>query len=217
MNTKVSLSCALGLLSILNVSSAQAISLGFSPVSQTVIIGQPAQIALKISDLVANSAPSLGSFDLKINFDPSILSFNSVSFGDPILGDQLDLEGLGSTSGFSSLSNSIVNVFEVSVDQPNTLNLLQADSFILATLTFNSLGIGISPLTISNIILGDADGAPLTAALGDGSIIVIPQSSTSVPEPSSLLMYVSLFGFCCLKKKRPKLIVKRKEKPIINY
>jgi hypothetical protein len=30
-------------------------------------------------------------------------------------------------------------------------------------------------------------------------------------------MYVSLFGFCCLKKKRPKLIVKRKEKPIINY
>lgn len=200
MNTKVSLSCALGLLSILNVSSAQAISLGFSPVSQTVIIGQPAQIALKISDLVANSAPSLGSFDLKINFDPSILSFNSVSFGDPILGDQLDLEGLGSTSGFSSLSNSIVNVFEVSVDQPNTLNLLQADSFILATLTFNSLGIGISPLTISNIILGDADGAPLTAALGDGSIIVIPQSSTSVPEPSSLFISVGLLGFCCLKK-----------------
>ncbi|GCA91898.1 cohesin domain-containing protein [Microcystis aeruginosa] len=200
MNTKVSLSCALGLLSILNVSSAQAISLGFSPVSQTVIIGQPAQIALKISDLVANSAPSLGSFDLKINFYPSILSFNSVSFGDPILGDQLDLEGLGSTSGFSSLSNSIVNVFEVSVDQPNTLNLLQADSFILATLTFNSLGIGISPLTISNIILGDADGAPLTAALGDGSIIVIPQSSTSVPEPSSLFISVGLLGFCCLKK-----------------
>jgi hypothetical protein len=69
------------------------------------------------------------------------LSFDHLVFGDPILGDQLDLAGWSSVNG-SMLGLGTVNLFEASVDDPNDLNNLQPATFTLAILTFNTVGFG---------------------------------------------------------------------------
>ena len=90
-------------------------------------------------------------------------------YGDPILGDQLDL-------------------FKLSFDGVDDLKNLQAPDFILAKLSFDAIGAGTSSLTFSGVTLGDANGDPLTADLGTGSVTVESAVSAAVPEPSSIIL-----------------------------
>jgi hypothetical protein len=143
-----------------------AISLEFVPPTQNVSLGNTAEVALKITGLG--------------NLNPAILNFNSITFGDPVLGDQLDLLGLGSLASATS-GSGLVNVFELSFDSVDDLNNLQAADFILARLFFDAIAGGISPLTLNINALGDALGDPLTANGQDASVSV-----TAVREPSSI-------------------------------
>jgi hypothetical protein len=109
------------------------------------------------------------------------------TIGDPTLGDQLDLAGLGPVSAVTPGLSGVVNLFELSLDLPSDLNNLQAGSFVLATLTFDAVSSGVSPLALFINALGDADGAPLEAEVGSGRIDVIGPSAP-IPEPASLLL-----------------------------
>ncbi|MBL8227365.1 MAG: hypothetical protein JNL98_02765 [Bryobacterales bacterium] len=157
-------------------SMASAATLVVSPVSQNVALGSQAVFTVDIAGLGNGVAPSVGVFDFDILFDPAILSFSGVVFGN-----QLDILGLGSiqsaTPGFGS-----VNLFELSLDTVADLNDLQSPAFILATLTFDTLANGVSPITINLNSLGDADGAAIAATITDGSVEV--GQSTVVPEPA---------------------------------
>ena len=68
----------------------------------------------------SNIAPSLGTFDLDLSFNNSILSLDSVAFGD-----QLDILGLGSLQ-IATPGTGIVNLYELSFDSVDDLNNLQA-------------------------------------------------------------------------------------------
>ncbi len=179
------LSLLLGLPVVFASSAVEAISIEFVPSSQFVTIGSPANVAIRITGLGNLSAPSLGTFDLDVSFNPVILGFSSATYGDPVLGDQLDLFGLGSltvtTPGVGS-----VNLFELSLDLADDLNTLQTGAFTLATLGFATLAVGTSPLALSVNALGDADGNPLVATLDTGSVTVEP--AQVVPEPATLLL-----------------------------
>jgi hypothetical protein len=176
----------LGMLLFCSPGLARAITLGFDPVFQKVSLGASFDVALRISGLGDGTAPSLGVFDLDVTFDPTILGFSAVTYGDPLLGDQLDLFGLGSITA-TTPGVGMVNLFELSLDFPDDLDLLQADSFTFATLTFDALSQGTSPLGININALGDAYGDPLDATVSPGSV--------KVPEPSTLLLLGSgLFG-----------------------
>ena len=132
-------------------SSVQAISLDFVPSTQQVDIGSTVDVDIVISGLGDFTDPSLGVFDLDVIFDPTILSFDSVTFGlllgDPSLGEAITVED-ASTPG-------TVNLFEVSLLEgdavtcffciPPFLNDLQPSSFTLATLTFDTLSVGTKP------------------------------------------------------------------------
>ena len=191
-----SLLVVLAMVIFLIPAGASALMLAFEPVSQEVPVGASADVALTLSGLGDGIAPSLSTFDLDILFNPAILTFDSVTFGDPILGDQLDVFGLGLNPTFAGLmSPGVLNVFELSLDLQSDLDFFQADSFTLATLTFDTLVIGTSFLNISINALGDALGDPLYADVTNGSI-------SAVPEPSTLLLLGSgLLGIPWFRKK----------------
>jgi hypothetical protein len=165
-----------------------AITISLNPATSTTTAGSSVDVALVISGLGAGAAPSLGVFDLDIGYNPAILNFSSVIFGDPILGDQLDLSGLGSLNSFTPGTGS-VNLFELSLDAATDLNALQADSFTLATLTFSELSAGVSPLNMSLNAIGDANGDPLTVDSVGASVTVNPNTNPgSVPEPAAWIL-----------------------------
>ena len=179
----------LGLFLLLHESFAHAISLGFVPSSQNVVVRNPLDVSIVISGLVDKGAPSVGTFDLDVLFNPLILDFSSVIFGN-----QLDLFGLGSITKVTP-GGGRVNLFELSLDLPGDLNNLQTGSFTLATITFDALTGGTSPLTLSVNALGDAGGNPLAADVSGGSV-------TAIPEPSTLLFLGSgLVGLLMFRKK----------------
>ena len=175
---KARLFLTLGLLSA--STAAQAITLSFDPASSEVSVGSSVSVNLVVSDLADSAAPSLGTYDLDVLFDPARFSLAGVAFGDPVLGDQLDLFDAGSLSGYDDSVPGTLNVFEISFDLPADLDDLQAGSFTLFTLTFDALAEGTSSLDIESLILGDALGDPLTSAVVPGSI-----TATALPEPAA--------------------------------
>ena len=166
----------------LTASPSLAITVGIYPPSQDVTVGNTAEVELVISGLGLFSSPSLGAFDIDIGYDASLLSFSNATFGDPIFGDQLDLFGFGSLSGVGAGPGS-VNLFEVSFDSPTDLDAFQLDSFILATLTFDTILQGSTPLTIDRLVLSDSSGLSLSAGTIQGNINI-----NSIPEPSTILL-----------------------------
>ena len=152
------------------------------PASQDVPVGDSVEVAITISYLGDFVAPSLGVFDLDLAFDSAVLAFSAVTFGDPVLGDQLDLFGFGSITAFDDTVPGVVNVFELSLDLPSDLDTLQPGSFTLATLSFDTLALGVSALDISIIALGDSLGDSLDANVVGGAVNV-------VPEPSAALLF----------------------------
>lgn len=184
------------LLSLLSVGEARAISLSFSPSSQTVSEGDRVDVEVLISDLGDGSAPSLGEYELSVDFDASLLDFESVVFGDPVLGNQLKIGFVEPINSFTE-GTGTVNLVEVSFGFDFTfLDNNQASEFTLATLTFNALAPGGSNLDFSNVSLADGLGDPLTASLESGEVSVAaispPTPPSKVPEPSVAFALVGL-------------------------
>lgn len=162
-----------------------ALTISLTPTSQTVDVGQTLQFDLVVTGLGSGAAPSLGTYDLDISFDPGILNFSGAVFGDAMQGNQLDLFGFLSINA-ATTGVGTVNLFELSFDDPTDLNLLQSENFTLATLSFSALSSGTSSLGINVNALGDAFGDPLTAQLV-GAQATVNQASP-VPEPSGLAL-----------------------------
>lgn len=169
-------------------TAARALTLGFDPEAASVAPGSSVEVRIVISGLADSAAPSLGSFDLGVAYDPAIVQLTGVTFGDSALGDQLDLMGLGSISSFDDSVAGALSLYEISLDLAADLDTLQAGSFGLATLSFDTIGSGSTPLTLQSVVLGDANGDPLAAELVGGSI--------RVPEPAlaALALAAGLMG-----------------------
>lgn len=184
------------LLALGATANASAITLSFVPDPVLADLGDPVEVGVQISDLGAFSAPSLGGFELNVVYDIDVLDFVSAEYGDPVLGDQLDLAGFGSISvPPSEAPPGTVALGSVSVDLATDLDTLQVGEFILATLTFNSVGAGTSPLTLSDVVLSDPLGLQLVTEIVDGSVTVTDPGDPTVPEPSTLILLTSaLFG-----------------------
>jgi hypothetical protein len=174
-----------------------AVQVGLSAPIKLVGQGNIFEVNLTVSGLGNGTAPSLGVFDTDILFNPLLLGFSSVSFGDPLLGDQLDLFSVGAITQ-TTTSSGLVNLFELSIDSPGDLNSLQADAFILATLKFDALAPGTAEFGISVNAFGDALGNPLQI----DSIISDRVEIAPVPEPSTFLLLSVSFAGCMIIRRR---------------
>lgn len=181
--------------SVVSTFNPTSLFLSITRISQT---GNSVNVDIGISGLASGTAPSLSGYDINLSFDPSYLSFAAVAFGDAVLGNQLDLASLGLTTIAELTGVGIVNLFELSGDAAEALNTLQADSFNLATVTFDVLNAGTSLLQLNFNALADADGNALSA-------ITLSAPVTTVPLPSAfLLMGPGLAGLMLAGKRRQK-------------
>jgi hypothetical protein len=167
----------LGILFVtVGVQCEGSIILSVDPSSQAVPLGSQANFNLDISGL--GNGTALETYDINLGFDPTLLSYSSVVFGT-----QVDISGLGDIQLVTPGSGTI-EVFELSLDSPGELNSLQASSFTLATLSFDTLAAGTnSPVTLSINALGDAVGNSIAAIVQNGSVTINTPVS-NVPEPS---------------------------------
>ena len=105
-----------------------------------------------VAGLVGGAAPSLGSWDLDLTFDASLMSLDSVSFGGFLGGPADSLQdALENGSGSWDLA-------EISLLSPDELDALQPASFVLATLDFSALAEGTSSVALSGGVAGDGPG-----------------------------------------------------------
>jgi len=195
---------------ILIAQSASAITLGFQPEVQNTALGDSVTVDLIISDLGDYMPDSLSTFDITILFDSMILSVDTADIDNDGVIDsvsldpssQLDIYGFGlNVLSASVTSPGTLNIYDLSFDTEDDLNNYQKGNFSLATITFDTIGVGTSELLIDSatIQLGDATGNPLVATLNSGFVTV----AASVPEPATcLFMGVGLVGLLGLKKKK---------------
>jgi len=167
------------------------ISLGFGSVIEN---GGSIDIDVTISGLGNGEAYSLSSYDLDIIFNSSHLSFSSAAFGDSLLGNQLDLFDFGLNEFGASLTDTgLLNIYEISFDDSDDLNEMQALSFTLATLTFDILKPDVSQLHFFVNDLGDASNNYLGVTSTTGIV-------STVPVPAAFWFMAS--GLVVLYRKR---------------
>jgi len=163
--------------------------ISFNPSFQQIGLPGSASVDIVVSNLAAGEA--IGSFDLDISYAPGVVAFTGYTFGT----------GLG--SGFDLLDLSLgaaggsIDIAAVSLLDPAALGPLQGGSFVLATLAFDAVGFGTSPLALTQLIFADQDGVELGSQALTGAIQV---GDVPVPEPASMTLF-GLGGAALLAKK----------------
>lgn len=197
------LATTLGTFLLVVPTLAFATVISVTPSSTSVSPDSTVNVALSVSGLGDSSAPSLGTYDITLAFDPSMLGFISASYGDPSLGDQLDLSGFGTFSS-TSLTSGAVELFELSFDSPSTLDTQQAGAFTLADLTFNALAPGVSSLDLTANAVGDSYGNALTVQLADSQLTVSGAGPGTIPAPGTeFLLGAGLLALRFRRRSRP--------------
>jgi hypothetical protein len=171
----------IALLHLLGTTTSAAATISIEPSFQSVPLGTPVTV-----NVVATGIPPLiGSFDFDLSWDASILAFTGITFGDS-LGDPSS-EALTSEFEF----DAVLDFAEVSLLAPAALEARQGTGpLTLATLAFDTVGVGTSPLSWSGIanvdlLVSDQLGDLVPSTFVPGAVEV-----TAVPEPGSLGLLV---------------------------
>lgn len=200
MRTLHRLVLAIAVSTTLGAGVARAATIGFTVTPQP-FPGGNVEVALTISGLVDAGAPSLGTFDLDVVFDATVLATPTAVFGDPVLGDELDVTGAG-VMAIATPGVGTINLFELSFESEADLNALQSGAFTLATLTFAPVAFGTSSLGIVINALGDAAGAAILDPTINPATVTVDVAQVPVPEPASLLLVGSGLAAALVRRRR---------------
>jgi len=193
--TMLSLTC-----SVFVVTPAQALSLSFIPQVQNVPFGSSVVVGVQVSGLGAGVTPSLRSYSVQLIYNDLFLDFTGVTFGDPNLGDQLNLSGAGNTT----TADEFLNVLTMTGESSNSsldLHTLQVDKFILFQMTFDATNLGEAGFIFNAVTLRDTTGN-LFAGISreEGKVPVF--NSVRSPEPASIVFLgCGLVGLVFWRKK----------------
>jgi hypothetical protein len=171
-------------------SPVSAALVNLTPTLTSTTVGGTVTLDLNISGL--GNGTALGAFDTSVNFDSAKVSFQSATFGDPVLGDQLDLGHLGLNGPTATPGTGTVNLIETDIfDSPSTLLGSQAHSFTLAVLSLTTLAGGTTPVSLTLNSLADQNGNPFSADT-QGASITIGTSPVPLPDAGLPLLAIGL-------------------------
>ncbi|EAZ90380.1 cohesin domain-containing protein [Crocosphaera chwakensis] len=191
----------LGLLSLFSfLQPVQSITLELLPQTQNVAVGDSVIVDVQISELGDMESPSVGGFDFDLNYDPNVLTFDSLTFSNLINLSNFDIPNKVDPS-----TPGIVSFFNLSIlDTPEDLNTEQPSSFSLATLDFTANQVTPnSLLSLTIISLSDENFDPLDSVIPEDAIVSVESAKTSVPESDfNLITWIIFLGLTSIYCKK---------------
>jgi thermitase len=131
--------------------------------------------------VVIKDITDLGSFRFDVTYDPSVVTVDSVVLGD----------FLGSTGrDVSEIGPEIDNeggVTSYEADSSGT-DLGANGTGVLATITFNAVGLGSSVLHLENVSVTRASGSAIPVAIQDGNVTVAEAFVTIEPPETTVII-----------------------------
>lgn len=165
----------LGLMLSVGILSASAVPiLSIAPSTAVVQPSQSFSLDISITD-----ALDLYAFQFDLAFDPAILSAGGITEG-PFLPTG------GATFFIAGTIDNVTGAITFTADTLQTAILGVDGSGTLATVSFQALALGTSPITLSSVVLLDSNLGDITASTADGTVMV-----SAVPEPSTWLLIVT--------------------------
>jgi len=148
--------------------------------------------AFSLEIAIANVV-DLFAFQFDLGFDPLVLSATGTAEG-------AFLPGGGTTVPIPGTIDNIGGAITGTADALTGFSGVSG-SGVLATVAFQSIGDGTSPISLFNVLLLDSNLNGIAATIQDGTVEV-SGISTVVPEPSTLvLLAAALFGLRGLARK----------------
>lgn len=160
---------------------AQAMQIEITPSSSTIDIGETLAIDVVASGLGNGVAPSIGAYDIQIDFDTALLSADPVDYGTG-----LDL-GLGSLQLSFDLPFG-VEVTETAYGSETEINGLQPDDFVLFSVNLSGLAAGTGALGLTLLSVTDASGVnDITSSFTTvGASYRVPDAYAPIPGAAYL-------------------------------
>jgi hypothetical protein len=185
--TRIALILGLVLLwGILPVSAVPILSI--EPLSKVVQPGQSFSLDVRISDIT-----DLFTLQFDLTFTPGVLSALSIAEG-PFLPSG------GATFFISGIIDNVGGTIATTGDSLIGAIAGVNGSGTLATISFQALALGTSPITLSNVMLLDSNLGDITARLTDGTVNI-----TAIPEPSTFfLIAIGLLGYLYSDRRKRK-------------
>ena len=175
------------LLSVMFASSVNATLFSIELDQTDFNVGQTLTANLVVSDIEKDSigfTSLIADFELDLMFDNSLLSFDSLSFGEK-LGDGLDSLQLDNVT-----ASGILNIFELSYLLYDELLVLQdgISKFTLASINFDIINVGSGLFSLNNIATGNDIGTALTDIQSNSTSFITTSGTTAIPEPTSVAL-----------------------------
>lgn len=163
-----------------------AVEVSVMPSTQTIAVGGSASVDIWVTGAF------VGGFDAELNYAPGIVLPSSYAIGSS-LGSY---DGANDFSLFPETAGKIRFIYLSTASIGDLMSLQSTLSFKLATITFQGLALGDSPLALGSVVLSalDGTGSVTIDTIGDANLTVVPEPATYLAGFSALAM-LGLFGW----------------------
>jgi Cohesin domain len=166
-----------------------ATTVSIEPTSNAFSVGDTFSLNIIVSDVV-----DLYGFQFDIGFSPSVVSATGITEG-------AFLSSGGSTFFIPGDIDNVLGTISLTGDTLLSLSPGVDGGGILATVTFQALTAGSSPVDLSNIILLDSGLSEISTSPQNGMVNV--NGNNTVPSPGSLFLFMTgLAGLFLSKRAR---------------